>query len=454
MAGRAGGRGEHAHGNPCSHRAPHAASDHLTSLSRSLPLCDNRRCATFFSGESESFATFRAPRNAAPAACPVADGAAVPLDSDAQPNGVPRKPGVVAVARAAGVSPSTVSNAFNRPERLTPALRERVLHVAAQLGYGGPDPAARSLRSGRAGAIGVVFRRPLAAAFDDPGTTELVRGMAEAVDPLQLALVLVPGPEEGPASALAVRRAAVDGLIVYSVPFDDPLFAATRQRRLPTVIVDSPAPRDLRGIDDAALDFVGIDDHSAAESVVRHLLALGHRRLAILSFGLSAHAHAGPVDEHAQAEATASVPKARLEGCASALGAAGLDWSRVPVEQCPIHSVESGRIRGHALLERAPETTAVFAFSDALASGVRLAARERGLSVPGDLSIAGFDDTAPAGEGLTSVYQPLRDKGRVAAQRLLLAVAGERPAGVCDPLPTRLVIRGSTAAPAAARSRT
>ena len=81
-----------------------------------------------------------------------------------------RRPGVVAVARAAGVSASTVSNAFNRPERLSPDLRERVLRAAAELGYGGPDPVARSLRSGRAGAIGVVFRKPLAEAFDDPAT--------------------------------------------------------------------------------------------------------------------------------------------------------------------------------------------------------------------------------------------------------------------------------------------
>jgi DNA-binding LacI/PurR family transcriptional regulator len=363
--------------------------------------------------------------------------------------GAPRRPGVVAVARAAGVSPSTVSNAFNRPERLSPALRERVLRAAAELGYGGPDPAARSLRSGRARAIGVVFRRRLAAALDDPGTTELVSGMAEAIDPEQLALVLVPGPEERPSTALAVRNAAVDGLIVYSVTSDDPLFEAACQRRLPTVIVDSPALVDLPGTEDAALDFVGIDDRAAGESAMRHLLALGHRHVAILSFGLSAHAHAGPADERAQAEATASVPRARLEGCARALAAAGLDWSRVPVEQCPIHTIESGRVRGHALLERAPDVTAVFAFSDTLALGMRLAARERGLSVPHDLSIAGFDDTAPAGEGLTSIHQPLRDKGRIAAQRLLLAIAGERPAGALEPLPTRLVVRASTAPPPA-----
>ena len=131
------------------------------------------------------------------------------------------------------------------------------------------------------------------------------------------------------------------------------------------------------------------------------------------------------------------------------MAAAGLDWSHVAVEQSPIHSIEAGRIRAHALLERAPSATALFAFSDTLALGARLAARERGLSLPGDLSIVGFDDTAPETEGLTTVHQPLRDKGRIAAQRLLSRPDG-RPAGTgSELLPTRLVIRASTAAPGA-----
>ena len=214
-----------------------------------------------------------------------------------------RRPGVVAVARAAGVSASTVSNAFNRPERLSPELRERVLRAAAELGYGGPDPAARSLRSGRAGSIGVVFRKPLAEAFEDPATAQLLRGVSDVTDPEQLAIVLVPGlPDEAPTVAPAVRNAAVDGLIVYSLPGDDPLVAATRRRRVPTVIVDSPA------IESDELDFVGIDDRGAAESAVRHLLDLGHRRLAILSLGLSAYAHPGPAGMDVQEQATASVP--------------------------------------------------------------------------------------------------------------------------------------------------
>jgi DNA-binding LacI/PurR family transcriptional regulator len=91
-----------------------------------------------------------------------------------------------------------------------------------------------------------------------------------------------------------------------------------------------------------------------------------------------------------------------------------------------------------------PGLTAVIAFSDPLALGARLAAAERGLAVPGDLSIVGFDDTAPPAEGLTSVHQPHADKGRIAAERLLAALDGS-PAPALELLPTRLVVRGSTA---------
>ena len=371
---------------------------------------------------------------------------------EAREDGAPRRPGVVAVARAVGVSPSTVSNAFNRPERVSPALRERVLRTAAELGYGGPDPVARSLRSGRAGAIGVVFRRGLVDAFDEPATVQLLKGLSDVTDPQQLALVLVPGlPQEHPSIGPAVRNAAVDGLIVYSMSADDPLFEAARERQLPTVIVDSPAVADLPAIGHrpagAGPDFVGIDDRAAAETATRHLLDLGHRSLAVLSFGLTAHSHPGPADVHRQGQAIASVPKARLEGARRAVTAAGLDWAGVPVEEVPITSVEGCLAGAHALLDRAPGATALFAFSDPLALAARVAARERGLSVPADLSIIGFDDTAPASDGLTTIHQPLRDKGRIAGERLLRALSREPPAAAGELLPTRLVVRDSTAPP-------
>jgi DNA-binding LacI/PurR family transcriptional regulator len=328
---------------------------------------------------------------------------------------------VVAVARAVGVSPSTVSNAFNRPERLSAELRERVLQAAAELGYGGPDPAARTLRRGRAGAVAVVLGRRLAYAFEDRATAEFLKGVSDATDPEQLALVLVPGlPSEGPADA-AIRNAAADALIVYSLPADDPLVAAALQRRLPTVIVDSPA---LPGH-----EVIGIDDAAGAEAVVRHLHELGHHRIGVISLPLSATAAPGPVTPAEIERATATVPKARLAGCARA----GLDLATAPIEQVPLPSEEQGRTAARALLSREPGLTAIFAFSDQLALGARQAAPE--------LAVAGFDDTAPAAAGLTTVAQPLREKGRLAARRLL------DPHAPSGRLATRLVIRESSTAP-------
>jgi DNA-binding LacI/PurR family transcriptional regulator len=204
------------------------------------------------------------------------------------------------------------------------------------------------------------------------------------------------------------------------------------------VVVDSPA---LPGL---AADFVGIDDAGAAAAAVRHLLELGHRRIGIISLPLAAAARPGPVaaDEHRQA--TASVTKSRLQGCGRALGAAGIGWASVPVEQVRVPGEALGRAAAHALLDRAPDLTALFAFSDQLALGARAAARERGLSVQGDLSIAGFDDTARDVEGLTTIHQPLRDKGRIAAERLLGALGAEPPPPATQLLPFRLVVRGST----------
>jgi len=353
------------------------------------------------------------------------------------------RPGVVAVARAAGVSPSTVSNVYNRPQVVSQELRDRVLRAASELGYAGADPAARNLRSGRTGAIGVVLRERLAYSFDDPAAVRFLQGVSDAADPQQLALVIVPAyPEQGSSYGPAIARAAVDGLILYSLVGEDPLVEATRRRRLPTVVVDSPAPGDAP--ETTGFDFVGIDERAAAESAVRHLMALGHRRLAVLSLRLSAGGGPGPADLQLQAGATASVAKGRLQGAARAAVAAGVEWSAVPVEQCQVSDVEHGRAGAHALLDRAPDVTALFAFSDPLALGARLAASERGLSVPRDLSIIGFDDSAAEGEGLTTVHQPLREKGRVATERLLRMLSNGEPEPSRRLLATRLVVRGST----------
>ena len=363
----------------------------------------------------------------------------------------PTRPGVVEVARAAGVAPSTVSNVYNRPHAVSAALRERVLNAATDLGYAGADPAGRNLREGRTNAIGIVMRERLAYSFEDAAAVQLMQGFSDAADPEQLAMVIVPAnPETATSAGPAVSRVAVDGFLVYSLVGDDPLIDAVRRRALPTVVVDSPAPDSAAANE---FDFVGIDEQQPSQAAMQHLLSLGHRRVAVLSTRLSAQDRPGLADLLSQAAATASVATGRLQGAAAAVAAAGLSWAAVPVVQCPISSIEQGRIGAHALLAGAPATTAVFAFSDPLALGARIAARERGLAVPGQLSIIGFDDSAPTSEGLSTVHQPLRAKGRVATERLLAALRGNRPT---EPLllPTRLVVRGSTGPPLARGART
>src|ERR671938_1050433 len=192
---------------------------------------------------------------------------------------------LITVARASGVSPATVSNAYNRPHKLSPAVRERILEAARELGYPGPNPAARSLRKGRAGSIGLLFGEALTYVFQDPAALEFLRGLAEGTarhnTVLQLIAALDADEQEG-ASLLA--NAIVDGLVVWTLPERHPLLRLARQRNVPLVTHGGPR---LDGV-----PFVGIDDRAAAQAAAEHLLRLGHRALAVVShpFGPSRRA--------------------------------------------------------------------------------------------------------------------------------------------------------------------
>src|ERR671916_3219298 len=184
---------------------------------------------------------------------------------------------LMTVARAVGVSPTTVSNAYNRPGKLSAALRERILGAARDLGYPGPDPAARSLRRGRSGSIGLLFGETLTYVFQDPGAVEFLRGLAEGTakhnTALQLIAALDADEQEGAASLLA--NAIVDGLVVWSLPERHPILRLARDRGIPLVIHGGPR---VNGV-----PFVGIDDRAAAKATAEHLLQLGHRSLAVVS---------------------------------------------------------------------------------------------------------------------------------------------------------------------------
>src|SRR4051812_22128867 len=178
------------------------------------------------------------------------------------------RPTLATIAAELGVSRMTVSNAFNRPDQLSPDLRERVLAKAQELGYGGPDPGARALSRGRTGSGGGILDAPLTVAFSDPAAGEGLHGVATGCEGRELGMTLVPrilGKE-----AELVKTALVDGFVVYCMGDDDPRLAAMNERRLPYTLIDNAA---------SEADFtVGIDDRGAARATAEHLLALGHRR--------------------------------------------------------------------------------------------------------------------------------------------------------------------------------
>ena len=352
---------------------------------------------------------------------------------------------LLALAQDLGVSRATVSNAYNRPDQLSPALRERILTRAAELGFHGPDPMARGLRRGRVGAVGVLVDEGLSYAFSDPTAVQLLDGLARGLEEDGVGLLLhASGPVDG--DLQHVRDAAVDAWVLQSLPDGHPAVTAALERGRPVVVLDQPL---LPGV-----PVVGIDDAGGAAAAVRHLTGLGHRRLAVLSMPMRADRVSGPADLDRQRSASYHVVRERLAGAAAAAAEAGLDWAGVPVVECATNDPESARAALSVLLAGEDPPTAVFALSDQLGRGAIRAARAAGVPVPGALSIVGFDDS-PAAAGttppLTTVAQPLRERGEVVGALVRELLAG-RPAVPPPPAETRLVVRGSTGpAPAGGR---
>jgi DNA-binding LacI/PurR family transcriptional regulator len=357
------------------------------------------------------------------------------------------------VAERVGVSPMTVSNAFSRPDQLSAALREKILATAAELGYAGPDPAARTLARGSTGTVGILFHGTPRYALSDDFAALFLAVIAEELGRGGLALTLL--PNLGTRDALPVRDVAMDGAIIYSCSPADEHVEWLRRRQIPLVLVDQPP--------DDRLSSVNVDDRAGARAAAAHLVELGHRRIALLAAGperMLRHRNprlgaSGGVSGSSDALANPDdwyVPRERLRGWHDVLDPAGITPVLRYVEKT---AHEQGFVVARALLAGPDRPTAVLAFSDALAADVIRAADELRLRVPADLSVIGFDDSplarrlAPA---LTTVRQDVVAKGTAAAAELVAAVRARRT-GTEAPirhhlLPAELVLRGTTAPPA------
>jgi DNA-binding LacI/PurR family transcriptional regulator len=358
------------------------------------------------------------------------------------------------IAAELGVSAKTVSNAYGRPDQLSPRLREQVLATAARLGYPGPDPVAAGLRRGRVGAIGIAYANRLSYAFEDPIAVELLAGITSVTEDSEAGVMLLSGSGTRESSASTLGSAVIDGLILNSLSGDDPLLPIAIARRLPLVVIDQPDPAHLAELGAPRTPWVGIDDQGAAAAIARHVLSLGHRRLAVVSFALHRRPSRGIVDEQVPAATTYSVTSRRLAGYRKTAQRAGIHWSRVPVFQGRDSTIAEGEAGAAAVLATTPRPTALLCLSDRLAEGALHAAARLGLRVPADISITGFDNAPPAARlNLTTVSQPTRRKGQLAATALLRLLDGS-PVEPLKTLPTELIIRGTTGPPPTGGPRT
>ncbi|MGO4807694.1 LacI family DNA-binding transcriptional regulator [Arthrobacter sp. 2MCAF15] len=337
------------------------------------------------------------------------------------------RPTLAAVAREAGVSSPTVSKVINGREDVAESTRTKVLAALEQLGYQSTHQ--RKHAEGRTGIVEVVFDS-LYSAY----SVEVLNGVLEQAASIDVQ-VLVDVTGHPAAMTLSPERRAqriLDegrlGLIVVTSGFSTAQLSAFRRRHIPVVVIDplNPPPSEVVS--------VGATNWAGGKEATEHLLGLGHRRIAYVG---------GPE--------SAECNQARLHGYMAALMADGVqvrpDYVMLDKFR-PEHGIRSLK----ALLALPEPPTAIFAGSDSIGLGVLAEARRHGLRIPEDLSVVGFDGTYQAEQSipaLTTVTQPLQEMGRAALRAVLRLANNEELDSRRVELATHLVVRESTAAPAA-----
>ncbi|MBE2318835.1 LacI family DNA-binding transcriptional regulator [Solirubrobacter sp. CPCC 204708] len=330
-----------------------------------------------------------------------------------------RRPTIADVARRAGVSAAAVSFAVNDRPGVSPETRERILAAARELGWR-PSASARALTEARTRAIGLVLARDAAQLDVDAFFVRFLSGIGRALSAADYALLLQLVPEGAAAALPAYERLAaagrVDGFLLTDVEVDDPRFAVLEAAGVPVLLAGRP-------VGECPFAWVETRHEEGMAGPVAHLARLGHTRVCF--FG-------GRADfEHVQV---------RRERWRNAVDDAGVEEG-VAVHAADDEMAEAARV----LLTSEP--TAVVCGSDVLAVALVRAARERGLDVPGDLSVTGFDDSPLAAlSGLTSVRVDYAEFGEAAAGALL-AELGVAEAPAFEPSAPELVLRASTAPP-------
>ncbi|MER9181247.1 LacI family DNA-binding transcriptional regulator [Mesorhizobium sp. M0482] len=340
------------------------------------------------------------------------------------------------IAKAAGVSHGTASNVFSRPEIVREEVRERVKAAADALGYAGPDPKGRLLRAGKVNAIGVATTEPLSYFFDDPFARVMMAGISEACDATGAGIALVSAGNEEKL-AWNIQSALVDGFILFCIEGGPRLVELTRERKLPFVALEL-------GSQDATVSAIGVDNVAGGRLAARHLAELGHRRFAVLSLAF-ADDSTGLVSPEQVRTAVYTGTRDRLLGYLEELSRFGVDTAKVPVYETE-NDEASTKAGLETLFASAEPPTAILAMSDRVAMEALEWLSARGIAVPRDVSVVGFDGVPEAAicePPLTTIAQPIAEIGRRAARRILDFDGTVRR----ETLGVELVVRASSGPP-------
>jgi LacI family transcriptional regulator len=322
------------------------------------------------------------------------------------------------VAALAGVGEATVSRVLNGRTNVRPATRERVLAAIRTLDYR-PSSVARNLSLGRTIVVSVVLPW-----FTHASAVERVRGIVAALSGSSYDIMVFDVESEDRqrrAFELLDRGDRADGMLIVSTLPPDPEVERLRAALMPCVLVDAFH---------ASLPSVVVDDMAGGEMATRHLIELGHRRIALIG--------------DTPPEFRFDWSRDRTRGYQRALERAGIQLRPEYVRE-GTGSLHVARSIAIELLSLAERPTAIFAASDTQALGALEAARSLGVRVPEDLSVVGFDDVEVARYvGLTTVRQPLFESGRRGGELLLQALAGRPPIAHSELLPLELLVRSTT----------
>ncbi|HKM98575.1 MAG TPA: LacI family DNA-binding transcriptional regulator [Buttiauxella sp.] len=316
---------------------------------------------------------------------------------------------IKSLAKELEVSHTTISNAWNNPDKLSLKLRNKILSHAQTIGFQGPDPLGRALRTGKSDTIGIIFNDSMSYVFIDQHDINLMRGIAMECEKQNTNLVLIPLNNRQRADNPQMTT-LVDGYILNATHNNEAIIQQTLARQLPIVTLDFSLPQ---------YSSVAIDNAGAMHEICLYLLAKGHRCFGIIAFPSHKNASGlSPLSEPLNGDNVLMLT--RVNACREAFIS-----KNVSLENCWLfetqHDEAHAENAAQALLSAHPDITALICLSDRFAAGAVHYCLKHHISIPQQVAITGFDNTVvdSQGIGLTTISQDARKKGETAVKLLL-----------------------------------